>query len=70
MIQQKNFWKMKMLKPSPEFYKEAIRRIGLPAGELLFIDDNQANVDGARAVGMPARFYQPGTDLSLLLADL
>jgi putative hydrolase of the HAD superfamily len=63
-------WKMKMLKPSREFYEEAVRRIGLPAGELLFIDDNQANVDGARAIGMQARFYQPGTDLSLLLADL
>lgn len=63
-------WEMKMLKPTREFYEEAVRRTGLPAGELLFIDDNQANVDGARAAGLQARYYQPGTDLSSLLADL
>ncbi len=63
-------WEMKMLKPTREFYEEAVRRVGLPAEEILFIDDNQANVDGARSVGIEARYYQPGTDLSLLLADL
>jgi len=63
-------WEMKMLKPSRAFYLETVRRIGLPAGEILFIDDNQANVDGARAVGMEARYYLPGSQLSSLLADL
>ena len=63
-------WEMKMLKPTREFYEEAVRRVGLPAEEILFIDDNQANIDGARAVGLEARYYQPGTDLSSLLADL
>ena len=63
-------WEMKLLKPSRAFYEETVRRIGLPAGEILFIDDNQANVDGARSVGMEARYYQPGTNLSALLADL
>ena len=63
-------WEMKMVKPAREFYEEAIRRVGLPAEEILFIDDNQANVDGALSVGIEARYYQPGTDLSLLLADL
>ena len=42
----------------------------LPAGEILFIDDNQANVDGALSVGMQARYYLPGSPLSALLADL
>ena len=63
-------WEMKMLKPSPAFYREVVRRIGLPAGEILFIDDNQANVDGALSVGMQARYYLPGSPLSALLADL
>ena len=60
---------MKLMKPTEAFYKEVIRRIGLPAGELLFVDDNTANVEGARAVGMEARVFVPGTDLGALLAD-
>ena len=60
---------LKMLKPSPEFYNHVVRKIGLPAGEILFIDDNMANVEGARAVGIDARLYTPGTDLGLLLLD-
>ena len=60
---------MKMMKPSEAFYREVIRRIGLPARELLFVDDNTANVEGARAVGMEARVYVSGTDLGALLAD-
>ena len=63
-------WEMKLLKPSREFYEEAVRRIGLPTGEILFIDDNQANVDGALAAGLQARYYEPGSPLSELLADL
>ena len=60
---------MKMMKPSAAFYEEVVRRIGLPAGELLFVDDNAANVEGARAVGIEARHFIPGTDLGVLLAD-
>ena len=60
---------MRLLKPSEAFYREVVRRIGLPAGDLLFVDDNAANVEGARAVGMEARLFVPGTDLGTLLAD-
>ena len=60
---------LKLMKPAPEFYRYAIEKIGLPPQEILFIDDNKANVDGARALGLDARLYNPGTDLGLLLAD-
>ena len=60
---------MKLMKPSAAFYREVVRRVGLPAGELLFVDDNATNVEGARAMGMEARLYVPGTDLGALLAD-
>ena len=60
---------MKLLKPSREIYQEAVARIGLPAGEILFIDDNQTNVQAAREAGLQARLYIPGTKLSVLLAD-
>ena len=60
---------LKMLKPDPEFYKYVIRKIGLEPHEILFIDDNKPNVDGARALGIDARQYIPGTDLGLILSD-
>ena len=60
---------LKLMKPAAEFYNYAVKAIGLPPQEILFIDDNKANVDGARAVGIDARLYTPGTDLGLLLSD-
>lgn len=61
---------MKLLKPSPEIYREAVARIGLPAQEILFIDDNDVNVQAARKEGMQARVYVAGSKLSALLSDL
>ena len=60
-------YQMKMLKPSEDFYKAVIEDIGLPAEEMLFIDDSQRNVDAANAAGLPAIYYEPGTDLAGLL---
>lgn len=56
-------FRMKLLKPSKEIYQEVVRRIGLPAEELLFIDDSAANVEAATSVGMKAVLYEPGTSL-------
>ena len=61
-------YQMKMLKPSAEFYKAVIDDIALPAEEMLFIDDSQKNVDAAIAAGLPAIYYEPGSDLGELLA--
>lgn len=55
--------RMKMTKPSREIFEEAVRRIGVPPGDILFIDDSQRNVDGARSVGIKSALYRPGTDL-------
>lgn len=63
-------WEMQLMKPSQACYREVIRRIGLPAREILFVDDNANNVEAAREAGLQARYYIPGSDLSLLLADL
>lgn len=60
---------LKMLKPSKEFYAYVIARLGLSPQEIVFIDDNMANVEGARALGIDARLYIPGTDIGLLLMD-
>lgn len=53
---------MRMLKPQPEIYLQAIAQSGYSAGECLFIDDSPRNVDGAIAVGMQALLFRPDTD--------
>ena len=58
---------MKMLKPSVEFYKAVIAYIGLPAEQMLFIDDSKANVQASIDAGLPAVWYEPGTDLDALI---
>lgn len=63
-------FEMKALKPSEKFYKAVIDEIGLPADQMLFIDDSQKNVDGAVAAGLPAAYYEPGTDLEALLSEI
>lgn len=60
---------MRLLKPSRAIYEESVRRIGLPAGDILFIDDSEHNVVAAREAGLQARLFVHGTALSVLLAD-
>ena len=63
-------FKVKALKPSGKFYKTVIEEVGLPSEMMLFIDDSKKNVEGAVAAGLPAVYYEPGTDLSALLAEV
>ncbi|MGK6320853.1 HAD family hydrolase [Sphingomonas sp. DT-204] len=42
----------RLLKPDPAIYRLALARFGLEPGEALFVDDNAANVEGAKAVGI------------------
>jgi putative hydrolase of the HAD superfamily len=41
-------------KPDAGIYAHALARFGVPAGELLFIDDHAPNVEAARALGWQA----------------
>lgn len=63
-------FEMKALKPSAAFYKAVVEQIGLPAEEMFFIDDSQRNVDGSVAAGLPAVYYEPGTDLEALISGV
>ncbi len=60
-------FEMKALKPSEAFYKAVMEDIGGDPETMLFIDDSQRNVDGALKAGLPAVYYEPGTDLQALL---
>ena len=63
-------FEMKALKPSESFYKAVIEQIGLPSEEMLFIDDSMRNVEASLAAGLPAVYYEPGTDLAALVYDV
>jgi HAD superfamily hydrolase (TIGR01509 family) len=41
-------------KPDPRIYQLALERIGVDASAAVFVDDSEANVIGARWVGMQA----------------
>ena len=48
----------KITKPDPAIYALAARRFGHAPGEMLFIDDNLANVASARACGWQAHHFR------------
>jgi putative hydrolase of the HAD superfamily len=53
-----------MHKPEPEIFLLGARRIGVPAGECVFVDDLRENCAGAEAVGMTAILHR-GADSTL-----
>lgn len=44
-------------KPAKELFEELVKKSGVNANEIVFADDHQENVDGAKAVGIEAFFY-------------
>ena len=61
--------RMKMMKPAREIFDAVAAEIGFPGAEILFVDDSQKNVDGARAAGWQAALYVQGTDLGACIAN-
>ena len=56
-----------LLKPDARIYRVLLSRYGLKPEESIFLDDNAANVEGARAVGMASeRFVSAGQAEQLL----
>jgi 2-haloacid dehalogenase len=54
-------------KPDPGAYAIAVERAGLPAAELVFVDDRASNVEAAVACGLQGLVF---TDADTLRADL
>ena len=50
-------------KPEREAFEHVAREIGLPLEAILFFDDTEANVAGARAAGMPAVHVRSPADV-------
>jgi HAD superfamily hydrolase (TIGR01509 family) len=51
-----------LAKPDPAVYDLATRRLGVEPGEVLFLDDVEANVEAARAFGWRAVLHVATTD--------
>lgn len=60
----------KIMKPDPEIFHRALRRLGRTPAEAVFIDDFQHNIDAATAVGLATVHYRAGMDLPHALAQL
>lgn len=59
-----------MMKPDAGIFALSLTRLGRAAHEAVFIDDMPANVAGARAAGLFAIHFTPGTDLVTELTNL
>jgi putative hydrolase of the HAD superfamily len=57
-------------KPAREFFEAACRAVELLPQRVLFVDDQDRNVRGARAAGLSAYRYEPPDDLRYVRAAL
>lgn len=57
-------------KPQAAIYELAIARLGIPAGRVLFLDDAEPNVLGARAAGLQALLHADAVTTRAALAQL
>ena len=47
-----------VIKPDPRIYAIACERAGMPAHEMLFVDDSPANIAAARALGFHVHLFE------------
>jgi putative hydrolase of the HAD superfamily len=63
-------YEMRVAKPDPAYFRVVLERLGLPAGEVLFVDDNAANVEAARSAGLRAEQWHVADGVDALHALL
>jgi putative hydrolase of the HAD superfamily len=63
-------WEIGIHKPAPEFFARACAALDLEPPWVLFVDDDDRAVRGARAAGMPAFRWTGAQDLPYLRAAL
>jgi len=62
--------RLRMVKPEPEIYRHVLEGLGAAPEDVVFIDDNPANIEAAEALGMRVVLHTAGTDLSRELGPL
>jgi putative hydrolase of the HAD superfamily len=61
---------IRMAKPEPEIFRYCLKGLDVSAGEAIFIDDREANVEAALAVGLNAIFAPTTEELQFTLEAL
>ena len=56
------------MKPDRDIFEHVLEDLGLAGHEVLFLDDNQMNVDGARDAGLDAEVVK-GVEAARTLLD-
>lgn len=51
-------WEIGLAKPDPAYFERALAMIGAAPETVLFVDDRQENVDGARSAGLAAERWE------------
>jgi putative hydrolase of the HAD superfamily len=59
-----------LLKPQPEIYRHVLDDLGISAAEAVFIDDREANIRGAQALGITGHLFTGVTALRAFLMTL
>jgi glucose-1-phosphatase len=65
-----NSCELGLRKPEPAAFRAISAEIGHPLDRILFFDDTPVNVDGARAIGMPAVLVRSIEDVRQAVATL
>jgi putative hydrolase of the HAD superfamily len=63
-------YELRLAKPDPEIFREAIRCAGTAPGAAVFFDDVQRFVDAAIAAGMQGRVFTNASNFRAQLAEL
>ena len=61
---------LRLIKPDAAIFRQTIERLSVRPGEVLFVDDREANVEAARALGMIAVRFQSTDRLHGQLAEI
>ncbi len=58
-----------LLKPDRDLFDHVVTDLAVPADRVLFIDDNQVNVDGALSAGLRSKVAKGPQQAAVVLAD-
>lgn len=61
---------MLRIKPDAEIYREVAAGLGITCGQMVFVDNKQTNVDGAKALGITGHLYLGAPELRRFLESL
>jgi HAD superfamily hydrolase (TIGR01509 family) len=59
-------WELGVAKPEPDYFHAILGRLDVVGDRVLFLDDNNDNVTGARTAGLQAEFFPSGGGIDAL----